>query len=200
MNTDTSLVYLNGKFLPLQQACVSVMDRGFLFGDGVYELIPVYGGRLFRARQHLERLTNSLAKTRMANPLNHEQWHTVLNELIAHQANPDQYVYLQVTRGFAPTRNHAFPGTVTPTVFAMATPAIPPEPYWTEHGVSAITLDDTRWHHCDIKAVALLPTERSQIKVYLNDEDAALVREMSGLVDSDQNWEVLNDPSIARKN
>lgn len=147
---DNTLVYLNGDFVPLNEAKISVMDRGFLFGDGVYEVIPVYGGRPLRLTEHLTRLGNSLAAIRMASPLAAEEWAAIFERLIvgAH----DQSIYLQVTRGVAPKRDHAIPPDVTPTVFAMCTP-IAPLP---TAGIRAVTVTDIRWLRCDIKAITLL--------------------------------------------
>ncbi|BCX80764.1 D-alanine transaminase [Methylomarinovum caldicuralii] len=142
--------YLNGQFLPLSQARVPVLDRGFLFGDGVYEVIPAYGGRLFRLDQHLERLENSLRAIRLEPPLTRAQWREILTELLDGAA--DQAVYLQVTRGVAPKRDHAFPPVVEPTVlawaFAIGTAAPAP--------AKAITHEDIRWQWCHIKAITLL--------------------------------------------
>lgn len=151
---DTT-VYLNGQFLPAGEAKVSVLDRGFLFGDGVYEVIPVYGGRLFRLDPHLERLDHSLAGIRMANPLDHGQWQQVLEHLVETNGGGDQSVYLQVTRGVAP-RDHAFPAAATPTVLALTSPLAAPSAALRE-GVDAIVVEDIRWQHCDIKAITLLP-------------------------------------------
>ncbi len=149
--------YLNGEFLPLDQACVPVMDRGFLFGDGVYEVIPVYGGRLFRLPQHLGRLQNSLDAVRIGNPLLPGQWETMLGELVARNAGKDRPVYLQVTRGVAPRRDHAFPDAVHPTVFAMSGASVEPQDSESTRGVAAVTLPDSRWQHCNVKAITLLP-------------------------------------------
>ncbi|PKM45576.1 MAG: D-amino acid aminotransferase [Gammaproteobacteria bacterium HGW-Gammaproteobacteria-1] len=150
------IVYLNGSFLPVHEATVSVMDRGFLFGDGVYEVIPVYGGRAFRLEHHLQRLDLSLQGVRIANPLDHVQWSDILIALIRHNGGGDQSIYLQVTRGVAPTRDHAFPADVQPTVFAMSTPLTEPAAA-VRAGVAAVTIDDIRWKHCNIKAITLLP-------------------------------------------
>ena len=152
-----STAYLNGVFLPLDQAQVSVMDRGFLFGDGVYEVIPVYGGKLFRLGHHLRRLQNSLDAIRIGNPLADADWEAMLKQLVAGNEGRDQSVYLQVTRGVAPRRDHAFPVDSRPTVFAMCTPCLASRDIDHEPGVSAITLADIRWQHCDIKAITLLP-------------------------------------------
>jgi D-alanine transaminase len=152
-----STAYLNGIFLPLDQARVSVMDRGFLFGDGVYEVIPVYGGKLFRLGHHLRRLQNSLDAVRIGNPLVEDGWESVLTQLVAGNEGRDQTVYLQVTRGVAPRRDHAFPVDSRPTVFAMCTPCLVSRDIDTEPGVAAITLTDIRWQYCNVKAITLLP-------------------------------------------
>ncbi len=154
-----SIVYLNGDYLPAEQAHVPVLDRGFLFGDGVYEVIPAYGGRPLRLDGHLARLEQSLAGIRIAPPMSREAWREVLETLLTrNDGNGGDYsVYLQVTRGVASKRDHAFPEGVRPTVFAMVTPIAPvPEKLRTE-GVAAITLDDIRWSYCNIKAITLLP-------------------------------------------
>ena len=149
------LVYLNGQFLAPDQAKVSVFDRGFIFGDGVYEVIPVFGGRLFRLAHHLSRLETSLAAIRLRNPHNTEQWSEIFMRLMAENGGGDQSIYLQITRGVAP-RDHAFPANVTPTVFAYAQPVkFAPGDQLTQ-GVAAITTEDIRWGRCDIKAIALL--------------------------------------------
>jgi D-alanine transaminase len=154
-------VYLNGAFVPLEEACVPVTDRGFLFGDGVYEVIPAYGGRLFRLPQHLQRLQNSLDGIRLANPLGAAEWESMFNELLAlnrDAAGPDndQSVYLQVTRGCAARRDHSFPDTVQATVYATSNPIARPDPAVEQNGAAAVTLNDIRWQRCDIKAITLL--------------------------------------------
>ncbi len=148
-------VYLNGQFLPVAEAKVSVLDRGFIFGDGIYEVIPVYGGRLFRLAQHLERLDHSLEGIRLANPLNHHQWREVLEELVERNDDGDQSLYLQITRGVA-MREHGFPDNAEPTVFAMSSP-IAPQIGEEPNGINAVTVEDIRWKWCHIKAIALLP-------------------------------------------
>ncbi len=152
-----STAYLNGTFLPLDQAQVSVMDRGFLFGDGVYEVIPVYNGRLFRLAQHLRRLQRSLDGVRIGNPMTENEWTELLTGLVARNTGSEQAVYLQVTRGVAAKRDHAFPLATLPTVFAMSTPAPAVRDSAGEAGIRAITLPDIRWQQCDIKAITLLP-------------------------------------------
>ena len=149
--------YLNGTFLPLEDASVPVMDRGFLFGDGVYEVIPVYAGRLFRLAHHLQRLRNSLQAVHIDNPLADSDWETMLTELVNRNAIPDQAVYLQVTRGVAAKRDHAFPADTQPTLFAMSTPMTASADIDSIAGATAITLPDVRWKLCNIKAITLLP-------------------------------------------
>ena len=153
-----SLVYLNGAFVPSEQAQVSAFDRGFVFADGVYEVIPAYGGRPFRLPQHLARLDNSLAGIRLTNPLSAKEWQKIFARLVEANGpgNVDQSVYLQVTRGPAP-RDHAFPAKPQPSVFAYAQVLKYPEPAQLANGVAAITVPDIRWQRCDIKANALLP-------------------------------------------
>ncbi len=150
MLNQEQIVYLNGEFLPLSQAKVSVLDRGFLFGDGVYEVIPVYGGSPLRLAEHLQRLENSLSGIRMVPPLDRQQWVLIFNRLI--HGVDDQSIYLQVTRGVGTKRDHAFPLGIAPTVFAMCTP-IAPIP---ASGVKAITVPDIRWQWCHVKAITLL--------------------------------------------
>jgi D-alanine transaminase len=169
---DNSLVYLNGSFLPLNEAKISVMDRGFLFGDGVYEVIPVYGSKPLRLAEHLARLENSLAGIRMHPPLNHDEWSNVFRRLI--QGDHDQSIYLQVTRGVAPKRDHAIPPDIEPTVFAMCTP-IAPLP---TEGIRAVTVTDIRWLRCDIKAITLLANVLlKQEAIDTGATEAVLIRE-----------------------
>lgn len=149
------LVYLNGDFLPVEQAKISVLDRGFLFGDGVYEVIPAYGGHPFRLKQHLARLDDSLRGIRLAPPLADGDWATILARLLEGRPG-DHSLYLQITRGAADKRDHAFPAGVKPTVFAMATPISPPSPGKLQKGIAAVTLDDVRWQLCNIKSITLL--------------------------------------------
>jgi D-alanine transaminase len=148
--------YLNGNFLPLGEACVSPMDRGFLFGDGVYEVIPVYSRRPFRLDEHLRRLQRSLDAIRLANPLSAEEWRAIVARLVAEAKWDDQSVYLQVTRGPMAVRNHAFPATVTPTVFGLVEPLVAPSAELREQGVAAVSAADFRRLRCDIKATSLL--------------------------------------------
>jgi D-alanine transaminase len=150
------ICYLNGDYLPLAEARVSPLDRAFLFGDAVYEVIPVYAARPFRLREHLDRLDRSIASIRMQAPLTHEQWAQVCRELIARNAGGDQYLYMQVTRGAEYGRNHAWPEALIPTLFAFASPLEPLSAELLDRGVAAITAADTRWARRDIKSTALL--------------------------------------------
>src|SRR5665647_83895 len=152
----SQIVYLNGQFLPIEQAYVPVLDRGFMFGDGAYEVIPVYSRHAFRLREHLQRLENSLQGLRLTNLYSLAEWENLVLALIKRNQAEDQSLYLQVTRGVAP-RNHAFPKGVTPTVFMMSNPLITPSKEQCENGVSAVSAVDIRWDRCDIKAIALLP-------------------------------------------
>ncbi|WP_419599797.1 D-amino acid aminotransferase [Thiolapillus sp.] len=158
----SELIYLNGGFLPQEQAHVSVMDRGFLFGDGVYEVIPAYAGLPFRLKEHLQRLNASLEAIRMSPPLSDEQWWAVFGQLLAQRGNADQQIYLQVTRGAYGKRLHAIPEEVTPTVMAFATDLAVRDPDLVKQGMSVITLDDIRWERCNIKAITLLANILSQ--------------------------------------
>jgi D-alanine transaminase len=195
-------VYLNGKFLPIDAACIPVTDRGFLFGDGVYEVIPAYGGRLFRLAHHLKRLQNSLDGIRLDNPHSDGEWSAILNSLLEHNralAGPDndQSVYLQVTRGSAAKRDHSFPQHVVPTVFAMSSTINDPEPAVMEQGIAAITLDDIRWQYCDIKAVTLLPNVLlRQQAVDRGAAEAILVREDRVIEGSASNVFVVDNGNI----
>jgi len=150
-------VYLNGQFMPIEEARIPVLDRGFIFGDGVYEVIPVYSRRAFRLTEHLKRLQHSLDGIKLANPHDDDEWTKLINELIAHNDLEDQYLYLHITRGVA-KRDHAFPKPpVTPTVFMMSNPLLTPPAELLQSGIACITAPDNRWLRCDIKAIALLP-------------------------------------------
>jgi len=150
-------IYLNGAFMPIEEAKVSVLDRGFIFGDGVYEVIPVYSRRAFRLAEHLKRLQHSLDGIKLKNPHSESEWTDILNELIQRNAPQDQYLYLHITRGVA-KRDHAFPNPpVSPTVFLLSNPLTTPPAELLQSGISCITVPDNRWLRCDIKSIALLP-------------------------------------------
>jgi len=156
MATPFPTCYLNGAYLPLAEARISPLDRGFLFADGVYEVVPVSRGRPFRLREHLKRLDDSLRSIRVTNPHTDAGWLAILERLAAEAGSPEALVYLQVTRGTEFGRNHLFPQGVAPTVFAFANPFPQPSAATLERGLSAVTLEDIRWDRCDIKSVALL--------------------------------------------
>jgi D-alanine transaminase len=150
-------IYLNGQFMPIEEARIPVLDRGFIFGDGVYEVIPVYSRFAFRLAEHLKRLQFSLDGIRLANPHSDQEWTKLITELIGRNTAEDQYLYLHITRGVA-KRDHAFPNpSVQPTVFMMSNPLLTPPTALLTSGVGAVSAPDNRWLRCDIKAISLLP-------------------------------------------
>jgi D-alanine transaminase len=149
------MVFLNGKFLPIEEAKVPVLDRGFIFGDGVYELVPVYSRVPFRLDEHLARLERSLAETRIRNPYTRAQWRELIYRLVDAQSFDDQGLYFQVTRGVA-KRDHAFPKDVEPTIFMMSNPLVTPPRELVQKGAAAVTAQDNRWLRCDIKSISLI--------------------------------------------
>jgi D-alanine transaminase len=151
------ICHLNGDLVPLREARISPLDRGFLFGDGVYEVVPVYGGRALRLAAHLARLSRSLHELSIRDPHTTDEWRELLAQLIAANGGGDLYVYLQISRGAEYGRNHAPLPQLEPTVFAFCAPLPAPLPEVLERGVACITAADTRWARCDIKSVALLP-------------------------------------------
>jgi D-alanine transaminase len=151
----SEIVYLNGEFMPLENARISVLDRGFIFGDGVYEVIPVYSRHPFRLREHLARFERSHQAIRISNPLTDAEWTQLVQDLIARNSGDDQSIYLQVTRGVA-KRDHAFPKDSKATVFGMSSPLSTPSRATVEAGIPAITTIDYRWLKCDVKSTSLL--------------------------------------------
>ena len=155
----SALCFLNGEYLPLAEARVPVLDRGFIFGDGIYEVVPAYGRRLFRFDEHLARLNRSLTKVRIANPHGREEWlqrcRQLVRGLAGHDGSQDQLVYIQITRGVAP-RDHVMPAQIAPTVFMMVTTMKPPTPEQRHKGVACISARDFRWERGDIKSISLL--------------------------------------------
>ena len=149
------MIYLNGEWMPIEEAKIPVLDRGFIFGDGIYEVIPVYGRKPFRAQGHLDRLRRSLEAIRIADPLGESGWRGLIAEIIARQPFENQAVYMQVTRGVA-RRDHAFPTDATPTVFLMSNPLATPPAEAYARGVACVTAEDNRWLRCDIKSTSLL--------------------------------------------
>lgn len=150
-----TLCYLNGEYSPVAEAKVSVLDRGFIFGDGIYEVVPVYGRKLFRFAQHMARLERSLASVRIPQPLTTDEWLARCRHLIAAHAAEDQMVYIQVTRGVAP-RDHAMPPGIVPTVFMMSSAMKAPSAAVLKAGVACVTARDFRWERADIKSTSLL--------------------------------------------
>jgi D-alanine transaminase len=148
-------VFLNGKLVPIEQASVSVLDRGFIFGDGVYELVPVYSRVPFRLDEHLTRLERSLGEAKIRNPYSRAQWRSNIYQVIDAQTFEDQGVYFQVTRGVA-KRDHAFPKSLEPTVFMMSNPLVSPPQAQVDKGGAAVSAIDNRWLRCDIKSISLI--------------------------------------------
>ena len=164
MNTLPPLpCYLNGTYTTIDQAHVSVMDRGFIFGDGIYEVVPVYKGRPFRMQHHLSRMRRSLTETRIKNPLSDEAWQGIIDRVISDYAaqqgravdESDQMVYIQITRGVA-LRDHVMPEDIAPTVFVMTNAMKMPTPAQRAQGVACVTADDFRWERAHIKSTSLL--------------------------------------------
>ena len=153
-----SIVYLNGQWLPIDAAQVSIMDRGFLFGDGVYEVIPVYSRRPFRLAQHLARLQQSLTGIQLSNPHTETEWTEIVMQMAARADTADQSIYIQATRGPMAVRNHAFPpeADVRPTVVLMSDPLLTPPRSQVDNGIAALTAADIRWLRCDLKVTSLL--------------------------------------------
>lgn len=194
------ICYLNGNYLPLEQAQISPLDRGFLFADSVYEVLPSFGGRMFRFREHFDRLKRSLEAIRLTSPHTHEEWLALLTELIGRNAGEaaDMYLYVQVSRGMEYGRNHAFPANIKPTVFAMASqlPALTSE--IVERGIEAITVEDFRWGRCDIKTTALLANVlMKQQAADVGAKEAIIVRDGEALEGSSTNLFVIADGVIA---
>ena len=181
MANSEAIVYLNGEYLPMSQAKVSVLDRGFLFGDGVYEVVPVFGGRPLRLSEHLDRLHRSMGRVSLHDPLTRDQWDEVFRVLLDRNPGGDRSIYLQVTRGAAPLRDLSVHPDVRPTVFVMVNDIKPVDYAQLEAGVDAITVEDFRWKACDIKSVSLIANV--MIRLHANQSsvvDAVMVRD--GLV------------------
>jgi D-alanine transaminase len=176
-----AVVYINGEYLPQSQAKVSVLDRGFLFGDGVYEVIPVFSGKPLRLNKHLERLQRSMNRVLLKNPLTQEQWQEIFQTLLDSNPGGDRSIYLQVTRGAAPVRDLSISVDVEPTVFVMVNDIKPVDFAGLENGIEAVTVDDFRWKACDIKSISLIANVMIRLRANeLNVMDAVMVRD--GLV------------------
>jgi len=179
--TTEPIVYINGEYLPQSQAMVSVLDRGFLFGDGVYEVIPVFAGKLLRLNEHLERLQRSMNRVLLKNPLAQDEWEEIFHVLLDRNPGGDRSIYLQVTRGAAPVRDLSISPDVEPTVFVMVNDIKPVDFAKLENGIDAVTVDDFRWKACDIKSVSLIANVMIRLRANeLNVMDAVMVRD--GLV------------------
>ena len=175
------VVYINGEYLPQSQAKVSVLDRGFLFGDGVYEVIPVFSGKPLRLNKHLERMQRSMNRVLLENPLTQEQWQEIFQTLLDSNPGGDRSIYLQVTRGAAPVRDLSISVDVEPTVFVMVNDIKPVDFAGLENGIEAVTVDDFRWKACDIKSISLIANVMIRLRANeLNVMDAVMVRD--GLV------------------
>ena len=173
-----SIVYLNGEYLPRDEARVSVLDRGFLFGDGVYEVIPVFGGKLMRIDEHLERLQRSLDRVSLQSPLSSDDLKSVFEQLLQQNPGNDRSVYLQITRGVLPVRDLSLGATPTPTIFAMVNEIKPVDPVRLEQGIDAITIADFRWKACDIKSISLIANVMLRLQANQeNATDAIMVRD-----------------------
>ncbi len=173
-----AIAYLNGEYLPLAQVRISPLDRGFLFADGVYETIPAYNGRLFRLMEHLQRLHNSLTAIGVENNLSYAEWSALLNELVVRNGGSNLSLYLQITRGATECRDHGFPSSTPPTVFAMVSPLQPLPQALRRVGISVVTVNDVRWGACHIKSIALLANVLArQQAVERGAADAILVRD-----------------------
>ena len=165
-----SVCYLNGEFLPLDQARISVLDRGFIFGDAIYEVIPVYRRKPLRLAAHLARLNRSLAEIRIDAPLSEGEWTGLIDELIGFQASDDQAIYLQVSRGVAKREFGLLQG-IEPTVFVVSNPFLPPPKQHIDNGIAAVSLPDIRWLRCDIKSTSLLGA--NMLRQFANDAGGA---------------------------
>ena len=190
------IAYLNGDYLPIDECKVSVLDRGFIFGDAIYELIPVYNSKPFYLDAHLKRLARSLTQTKIANPHNDDEWVQIIHHLIEQSGLQQLSVYIQVTRGVAP-RDHAFPDNTTPTVFGMTNPwpALNQDVY--AKGLSAVTAQDMRWNCCDIKVTSLLANVLKKQEAIEHDaHEAILIRDGYVLEGSATNVFIVKDRQV----
>ncbi|HZZ93510.1 MAG TPA: D-amino acid aminotransferase [Usitatibacter sp.] len=151
----TNIAHFNGRLVPLEDITISPLDRGFIFGDGVYEVIPVYDGVMLHGREHFQRLQRSMDAIRLANPHSVDEWLGITRELLAHHPG-NVSVYIQVTRGVPPKRDHVMPKGLVPTVFMMVQPLATPSREAIENGVACVTHEDFRWTRCHIKSTSLL--------------------------------------------
>ncbi len=176
------IAYINGHFCPIDEACISTQDRGFLFGDGVYEVIPVYQRKIFEFDAHLQRFKNSLAATQIPNPMADSAWRILCESLIEKHPWEDQFLYLQVTRGIQLHREHLPEENLTPTVYAYTNPLKPIPEQVLQNGIKVITLEDIRWLRCDIKAITLLPNVMMKLAAKQAGADDAILIARDGTV------------------
>lgn len=192
-----TLAYLNGEFLAIEQARISPMDRGFLFGDSVYEVIPAFFGKAFRLEQHLQRLNNSIKAVRLNYRVDIVEWDNVIKKLLLSNGGDDQSIYIQISRGNAMLRDHAFPQNTPPTVFAYSTPFTPKSVDVLRSGVDAVTLPDIRWQFCNIKANTLLANilQRQQA-IDTGANEAILIKDDMALEGTSSNLFIVDNNTI----
>ena len=177
MISEQNIIYLNGDYMPVEEATVSVMDRGFLFGDGVYEVIPVFGNKLLRVDEHLNRLQNSLNRICLPNPHSNQEWAEIFSGLLKKNGGEDRAVYLQISRGVYPKRDLSIKAGHPPTIFAMVLQVTPPDIEIVSAGISVVTVDDFRWSACDIKSTSLVANVMLKHQAAAADvEDAILIK------------------------
>ncbi len=175
---NLTIAYLNGTFVPLNEAQVPAMDRGFLFGDSVYEVLPAYNGKIFSFAEHYARLIRSLDAIKLSTPHTADELQNILQEVVQQNGNGDQYIYLQISRGPSPVRDHVFPNKITPTTFAYSTALTPPSIDTMKKGITVITYPDNRWEHCYIKSTNLLGNVLArQAATESHAQEAILIRE-----------------------
>jgi D-alanine transaminase len=192
-----NIAHFNGQLLPLERITISPLDRGFIFGDGVYEVIPVYEGVMLRGREHFERLQRSMDEIRLQNPHTVEEWLAVTKELLGHHPG-NQSVYIQVTRGVPPKRDHVIPKDLQPTVFMMVQPLVSPSKDAIENGVACITHEDFRWSKCHIKSTSLLGNVLArQISADVGATETILLRDGMLTEASSSNVFVVKDAVVA---
>jgi D-alanine transaminase len=198
VTTTEPVVYLDGEYLPQSQAKVSVLDRGFLFGDGVYEVIPVFGGKPLRLSEHLDRLQRSMNRVSLDNPMTNAQWTDVFQSLLDRNPGGDRSIYLQVTRGAAPIRDLSIAPDIKPTVFIMVNDIKPVDYTVLERGIEAITVEDFRWKACDIKSVSLIANVMIRLQANQSSVvDAVMVRDGLVTEGTASNLFVVHDDVIA---
>lgn len=191
--TTTTPAFLNGEYLPLEECRVSVLDRGFIFGDGIYELLTVYNNQAFYLEQHLQRLERSMSEIKVHSPYDRSEWIELINNLIQQAEHDDLAIYIQVTRGIAP-RDHVFPKATQATVFAMANPLPKVSKEHLENGVELVTSEDIRWQRCDIKVISLLANILAkQEAVEADAVEAILIRDGNALEGSASNLFVVRE-------